>query len=286
VSVPFDEVPVGFAVVGVQKAATSTLHSVLSRHPEIAPTAKKELHFFDDEKRDWSRPDYAGYSGRRTSSEQRAAFDATPVYLFWPEALVRMRAYSPEMRLIASFRDPVERAFSQWMMQRERTSRTPDFDALVSRSLDAGDPRVPPDEWRTSRSRTRSVVARGFYGHQLARGLTLYPRSQWLLLDFVDVVGDQAGVCSRITDFMGLRPFASLPPPEQRRKSAQLEDVDPRTPSPAVLERLAAAYAPDLDEFEGLSGLTTAHWPTRRLNSGDLDSVEWAERFRRKVRAL
>ena len=81
----------------------------------------------------------------------------------------------------------------------------------------------------------------------------------------------------------GLR-LAELPPPEQQRKSAPLEGVDPRTPSPAVLARLAAAYADDLARFEALSGVPTAGWPTRRLNDGRLDAAEWAEKLRRKLR--
>ena len=278
-----DGVPITVAIVGVQKAATSTLHALLADHPEVAETAKKELHFFDDDGRDWNRPDYSRYRGTQATPDQRVAVDATPVYLFWPTALPRMRAYSADMLLIASFRDPVERAFSQWMMQRDRSSRTPGFDALVTRSLNSGDPQVPVDRWRTSRSRTRAIVARGFYGHQLGRAFDLFPREQWLLLNFSDVVADQASVLRRITDFVGLRASDQAPAQEQKRKSAPLQDVDPRTPSPSVLTRLAAAYEQDLALFEELSGVPTAQWPTRRLLDGSLDSGAWAEKLRSKL---
>src|SRR4051794_32404621 len=92
-------IPINCALVGVQKAATSTLRSLLVQHPAVARTRKKELHFFDDESRDWDRPDYSRYAAKRTSDNQTVACDATPVYLFWPPALPRMRAYSPDMRL-------------------------------------------------------------------------------------------------------------------------------------------------------------------------------------------
>ena len=277
-----ERVPINSAVVGVQKAATSTLHSLLVQHPAVARTAKKELHFFDDESRDWEQPDYTAYAAERTTPEQVVACDATPVYLFWPDALPRMRAYSAEMRLVALFRDPVERAFSHWMMQADRTARTPDFDDLVTRSLDAGEPHVPPDRWRSLRSRTRSAVARGFYGHQLERGLASFPREQWLLLDFLDLVQDQAVVLRQVTDFLGVAPHEEPPSDEQRRKSAPLEGGGP---SPAVLERLARAYAEDLRVFERVSGLSTERWATARLLRGELGAEEWAAALRRKMRS-
>lgn len=49
---------VGFFVVGVQKAGANALHGVLSRNSGICMPVGKELHFFDDETRDWSAPEY------------------------------------------------------------------------------------------------------------------------------------------------------------------------------------------------------------------------------------
>ena len=276
-------IPINFAVVGVQKAATSTLHALLAQHPAAARTAKKELHFFDDESRDWDRPDYSTYSARRTAPGQTLAGDATPVYLFWPPALPRMRAYSPEIRLLAVFRDPVERALSHWMMQVERTRRTPSFDTVVQKALDSEEPHVPPDGWRTVRSRTRSMVARGFYGHQLQRALEVFPRDQWLLLDFLDLVEKQDAVLGSVTDFLEVGPFAEPPTQEQRRKSAPLKGIGHDVPSAALLERLAAAYADDLQTFERLSGISTSRWPTTRLLDGTLEGAAWAARLQRKM---
>ena len=276
-------VPINTALVGVQKAATSTLHSLLRQHRAVARTGKKELHFFDDETRDWDRPDYSEYAAVRTDERQTVACDSTPVYLFWPPALERMRAYAPDMRLIAVFRDPVERAFSHWMMQVGRSDRTPDFDTLVTTSLESAEPHVPPDGWRYAKSRTRSIVARGFYGHQLARGLGLFTRQQWLLLDFADLVQDHDTALRQVTAFLGVDAYDEPPSDEQRRKAAPLGGLGPGNPSAAVLERLARAYATDLRRFEELSGLSTERWSTARLLNGDLDSEEWAAALRRKT---
>ncbi len=277
--------PITYSIVGVQKAATSTLFSLLVRHDEVARPAHKELHVFDDEKRDWSAPDLSDYRARVTKPGQRIAGDSTPSYLYWPKALERMHAHNPDMLLIASFRDPIERAFSHWMMQvtrqGKRSDTFPDFDSLVLDWSPPGIPEVKPDGWTTGQLRNFTAVARGFYGRQLERGLAQFPREQWLLIDFIDVVKDEAAVASRLTDFLGLSPYGPIPPDLRRHPTPAVTD---RTgPSAEVLQVLAERYADDLALFERLSGLDTSAWPTRRLLDGDLDASELAEKLGRKA---
>ena len=53
---------VRFLVVGVRKGGTSALFEYLREVPALQLPAVKEAHFFDDEERvDWSAPDYAPY---------------------------------------------------------------------------------------------------------------------------------------------------------------------------------------------------------------------------------
>ena len=113
-----ETLPISFALVGVQKAATSTIAFYLLRHRHVSRGERKERHFFDKDFLDWENPDYSAYTSPRRTPRQKIAGDYTPAYLFWPGALRRMHAYNPDMKLIASFRDPIERAFSQWCMER------------------------------------------------------------------------------------------------------------------------------------------------------------------------
>src|SRR5471030_341406 len=98
-------------IAGVQKGGTTSLFRYLESHPQLQPPQKKELHFFDDESIDWNRPNYQILHGAFGFADQkRKAFEATPVYLFWPPSLQRIQSYNPEVKLIFLFRDPVERA--------------------------------------------------------------------------------------------------------------------------------------------------------------------------------
>lgn len=278
-----DSLPIGFCLVGVQKAATSTLHSILVRHPRIASPAKKELHFFDNEKRPWNPPDYSDYRAVRTSPAQTLAGEATPIYLFWPRALQRMRAYDADMRLIACFRDPIERAFSHWTMQADRNAGFPSFPDVVERWTRGVVPTDVPPGAGALKLRTHSVVDRGLYGAQLRRGLDLFPREQWLMLDFHRVVREQEQTAAALTDFLGLPAFEQTPRPRQRHRSSTGVEAAPVTA--AVVGRLVDLFADDLAEFTALSGMDVGAWSTARVLSGELDPALVADQLSLKLRS-
>jgi hypothetical protein len=111
--VDLGRMPYNFSIVGVQKSGTSTLSGTISQHRNVCRPPRKEAHFFNDESYDWAHPDYErDYTAPRRAKVHTMVGDSTPVYLFWPQALERMRAYKPDMPLIAVFRDPIERLFS------------------------------------------------------------------------------------------------------------------------------------------------------------------------------
>jgi hypothetical protein len=276
-----DTIPVTFALVGVQKAATSTIAFYLLRHRQVSRGEKKERHFFDKDFLDWENPDYSHYHAPRRTPGQRITGDYTPAYLFWPQALQRMHRYSPDMRLIASFRDPIERAFSQWQMDFARHKNFPQFaDAIREDTFETIPDRIP-DGWRPVHLRTRSLVARGFYGAQLERAFEIYPdRSRWLLLDFLDVVSDREGLLTRLTGFLGLSPFIEAPPSQVKNVSPV---VEARPPTADDMLRLAERFSPDLPLFEKLSGIDTARWATSRILAGTLDPAELSEKLGKKA---
>ena len=278
-----DQLPISFAIVGVQKAATSTLHTMLVRHRHIARGDAKELHFFDDERLDWSAPDYSRYAVRRTHPGQRVAGDATPSYIWWPGALRRMHRYNPEMRLIASFRDPIERAFSQWSMERHRQPSYPGFSESIEifgdLSLLGG---LPPG--KTSREMRRAaMVVRGLYGEQLRRGLDVYDRSQWLLLPFRRFVSHPDDVLDEIAAFLGIGPWHQYP--TQRENPTPRDQAGP-PPTADDMRRLTDVYADDLALFASLSGVDVSDWPTTRIAAGTLDPADLAQELARKVGLL
>jgi hypothetical protein len=277
-------IPISFALVGVQKAATSTIAFYLLRHRHVSRGPRKERHFFDKEFLDWENPDYSAYVSPRRTPQQRLAGDYTPAYLFWPQALDRMHRYSPDMRLIASFRDPIERAFSQWQMDYARHEGFPQFAEAIAQDPFETLPDRIPEGWQPGDLRKRALVTRGLYGAQLERAFEVYPdRSRWLLLDFIDVVTDRDRLLDTLTDFLGISRF--LDPPASQAKNAS-PSVQARPPTADDIHRLADRFAPDLPLFEKLSGIDTGRWATSRILAGTLDPAELAEKLAKKAGLL
>ncbi len=259
--------PITFGLVGVQKAATTSLYSMLATHPEIAGGPEKEITYFIDESVDWSRPDYSDYR-RPAKGAELVAGDATPAYLFWPHALERMQAYDGSMRLMAIFRDPIERAFSQWSMEKARRSGFPDLPDAIDRFAGMAFPTELPDDGRHRWFRRRTLFARGLYGAQLARGYSLFPREQWLLLEMKALMRDHVAALDAATDFLGVSRFARHP--RLVHSNASPEVFTGPAPSVEQVERLVDYYADDLAGFVTMSGLDASGWPTHQVLSGSL----------------
>jgi len=204
---------VNFIIAGAQKAGTTALFDYLAEMGDVALPAEKEAHFFDDDSRDWARPDYADYhalfddpAGARKKG--RPCGEATPIYLYWPNCLERIAAYNPDMRLIVLLRDPVERAWSQWRMEHVRR-----HDALsFSRCIREGRMRLfDAEPWGFHRE--FSYVERGFYAEQLERLFGLFPRDQVLVLRAEALRDDQPATLAAVRRFLGLPKATSLPRP-------------------------------------------------------------------------
>src|SRR5215208_3084765 len=92
---------VDLIIAGVQKAGTTALFKLLGSHPDIAPSSRKETHFFEDEHVDWTAPDYGRYhSFFELADPEQIWFEATPSYSISPSSLDRIAAYNPDVRLI------------------------------------------------------------------------------------------------------------------------------------------------------------------------------------------
>jgi hypothetical protein len=200
-----DEARVNFLIAGVQKGGTTALHDYLAAVPDVALADAKEVHFFDDESQDWTRPDYQAYHARFPEADGRPCGEATPIYLYWRSALERIAAYNPGMRFVVTLRDPVERAWSHWKMEYARGAERQPFAWCIregrQRLFEA-----EPWGWH----REFSYVERGFYAEQLERLYGLFPREQVLVLSAEDLRRDPAPALAAVRRFLGLPP---APPP-------------------------------------------------------------------------
>ncbi len=257
--------PITFAIVGVQKAATTTLFRMLSAHPDVEGGPDKEMRFFI-QPHDWDNPPYDTYR-RPVVRGGRIAGDATPAYLFWPSAMRRMRDYEPAMRLMAVFRDPIERSFSQWAMERTRHPSFPDLPQAIAAYGDEPLPREDVGD-PSPRDLQRALFARSLYGAQLERALALFPEPQWRMFEFRAFLQDPHRHLDIATDLLRIPRFTEYP--DETQRMATPDDNEGTAPSVGDVERLVQRYADDLALFERLSHVDTSGWPTRRVIDGTM----------------
>ncbi|HEX2558808.1 sulfotransferase family protein [Phenylobacterium sp.] len=234
---------VNFLIAGVQKGGTTALFDYLSDYPDIALPSEKELHFFDDDARDWAQPDYADYHAHFPAPDGRPSGEATPIYAYWPGALERIAAYNPEMKLIFALRDPVERAWSHWRMEHARGYETRPFGWCIregrERLADA------PPQLR----RVYSYVERGFYGAQLERVFALFPKHQVLVLKSEDLRREPGPVLGRVRTFLDLPP-APAPAPRESHIGPQSGEL-----AAEDIACLREVYQADSARLETLTGI-------------------------------
>jgi hypothetical protein len=191
-----------FIVAGAQKSGTTALNYYLKRHPQIALPIKKELHFFDNDElfaggnvsyqplHDMFRPAHPG----------SIAGENTPVYLYWRPALPRIRDYNPAMKFIVILRNPIERAFSQWNMQRTRGTEPLDFIEAVEAEPHRIAAAAP------KQLRKFSYLDRGRYGEQLERAFRLFPRERFLVIKYEEFRARQREIVEAVFRFLNLQP--------------------------------------------------------------------------------
>jgi hypothetical protein len=199
--VPAEKDILDFIVIGAQKAGTTSLFQYLSRHPEIALPAGKEVPYFSHDAayaRDWSlyMSNLVQHDGLVDPTRKWGT--VTPQYMVGgvyraasrggdlhrcDERTVPARIYErlPHVRLIAILRDPVARALSHHRMLVARGREPRSFDEAIAELLQ-------PDALAAARRRPQEItgfVAWGEYGRILSGYFEVFPREQ-LLVAFTD----------------------------------------------------------------------------------------------------
>ena len=200
-----------FLIVGAPKAGTTALHAALSRHPDVFMSQPKEPKYWlcDDapppawrgpgdahsqQEWVWRRDDYENLFHDPDGHAVRG--ESTPFYLWSRLAHRRIAENMPDVRLIAVVRDPVDRAYSNWMhLWSDGLEPEPDFEAAYRRQ----DERIRSG-WAPF-WRYRDL---GRYGEQLAHLYRYVDPSRVLVLRYRTVVDDPRAAVDRACRFLGI----------------------------------------------------------------------------------
>src|SRR5262249_36171989 len=146
-----------FIIIGAAKSGTTTLYGALAEHPFVRPCTTtdphllktKEVHYFDYgfyRGENWYRSHFPlRNDANRFAQELGRPFltgEPSPSYISHLWAPMRIRKRLPDVNLIAVFRNPVDRAYSQFKMsQKEGVEPLESLDEAVARE----DERLQPE---------------------------------------------------------------------------------------------------------------------------------------------
>jgi hypothetical protein len=197
---------VNFLICGTQKGGTSALDTYLREHPQICMADKKEVHFFDDEASFISnRPDYSKYhSSFSPKNNDQLTGEATPIYMYWLDAPRRIWEYNPDIKLIVLLRNPIERAYSHWNMERSRNADDLSFWDAIQNEQERCREALPLQH------RVYSYIDRGFYLAQLRRLWMYFPKHQVLVIKNEHLRNQPNKTLQSVCAFLGVEQFRSI----------------------------------------------------------------------------
>jgi hypothetical protein len=209
-----------FLIIGAPKAGTTALHAALAQHPEVFVSNPKEPKYWlcDDapppawngpgdkhsqQEWVWRRAEYTSLYAPAEAGQVRG--ESTPFYLWSRGAHRRIAEGIPDVKLIAVVRDPVDRAYSNWMhLWSDGLEPVADFEhalTLQQQRIDAG----WAPFWR--------YVELGRYGEQLEHLYRYVDPDRVLVLRYRTVVDDPQHAVDEACRFLGITPglIASIP---------------------------------------------------------------------------
>jgi hypothetical protein len=204
-----------FLIIGGQRCGTSSLYYYLTEHPAILPASTKEPHYFDEyfaRGQSWYRAQFPtrmrkGFD-ERVFGRHLLTGEGTPYYLLYPHAPRRAFQVVPGAKVIVLLRSPVDRAHSQYWIERLAGFETWSLEDAIKGEEErlAGElERMLADEDYYSHSfRHFSYLRRGIYADQLQNWMRFYPREQMLILKSEDLYRDPGAVVERTQAFLGL----------------------------------------------------------------------------------
>lgn len=247
-----------FLIIGAQRCGTTSLQRYLIQHPCVAPSFRKEVHFFDRNLKKgvaWYRAHFPSmpYKYFVTTVLRRRFLtgEASAAYLFYPHAPKKIFETVPRAKLIVLLRNPVDRAYSQYQHEVSLKYETLPFDEAIEQEahrLQGEKEKMLVDEGYDSYSyRHHSYLSRGVYADQLAIWMNLFPKDQMLVLKSEDFFGRPSAAFHRVLRFLDLSPceLAEYKPYNAREYASM---------NPATRKRLMDYFEPHNRRLRELVG--------------------------------
>jgi hypothetical protein len=244
-----------FIIGGAPRSGTTFLAQSLDRHPDVymgkpfIPEPKVFLIPATHEDEYGAR--YARLFG--AAAGFRARGEKTSNYFESADACARIRATLPEVRLIFLLREPVARAYSNYLWSRKNGLETLPFEEAIACEGQRPSP-LPPEK---AHAKPFDYLERGKYATFAHRYLSAFGRDRIAFFLFEEIVRQPEKTLSEIQRFIGVEPlpFDHLNIGKVNSAAEVGPELDQRTAA-----SLRECMIPEVERFAVLTGMDLSSW--------------------------
>lgn len=191
---------VDFFIAGAPKAGTTSLYHYLNEHPEVEMSNQKEPDYFSND----AIQENGMYYGKKpinTIKKYEALFtqkegviygEGSVSYLFYENVAKDIKRYNPNAKIIIILRNPIERAFSHYLMDYRLGLVSDSFEEIINQESKQGNAHLFYQQY----------IKVGAYYQQLKRYFEVFEQEKIFLIDYEDFKNDSGKTVDLVCDFL------------------------------------------------------------------------------------
>lgn len=197
-----------FLIVGVARSGTTSLYNYLKQHPEVymSPIKEPKYFAFQGEQLQWAGPNdqksVKNYIATleeyqnlfKNVAHEKAIGEISPWYLYSKTAASRIKSCIPDVKLIVILRNPIDRAYSNFLVNL-KTGRE---------SLDDFEKVIKQENQRIQQNWgwTFHYITRGFYYENLMRYFNLFEPHQIKIYIYEDLTSSPENLLYNLCQYL------------------------------------------------------------------------------------
>lgn len=185
-----------FIGVGAERSATTWLSECLREHPQLFIPKEKELYFFNETDPHFLKFNnikykrgiawYSLFFKDAKKGELKGEF--SPTYLYSKVAAERIKKDFPNIKIVVSLRNPIERAFSQYLHDKHI--------GVISSRL----------SFEEAIAKNQNYLEKGLYAKYLRFYLENFPKKNICVVLYDDIKKNPKKVLQKLYRFLGVDP--------------------------------------------------------------------------------
>ena len=191
---------VDFFIVGAPKSGTTSLYHYLSEHPQVEMSSQKEPDYFSDKAIHEQGMYYAKnrvdtldkYESLFVQKESVVYGEASVSYLFYENVAEDIKKYNPNAKIIIMLRNPIERAFSHYLMDYRLGLISDSFENVLAKI----------SKHKNAHLFYQQYIEVSKYAKQIQRYLVFFEKDNILFIDYEDFKINVSKTVDQVYNFL------------------------------------------------------------------------------------